>query len=129
MTAWRLHALIGTVLLALGGCAGQPRQPGPDTPTAAATRAPGAAGAIDARLADIPGLTPHLLALARDDGYRTRVVNGVVQFCRVQIPVGTNLRHLHCVDATGLRWEVEQEQEQRRDLRQGTPTMCQGMGC
>ena len=129
MAALRLHALIGAVLIVAAGCAGQPRQAGPGIPTAAATGAPTTAQVVDAAVADTPGLTPHVLTMARDDGYRPRVTEGKVLFCRREIPVGTSLPHMHCVNATGLRWEVEQEQEQRRDLRQGVPTMCQGMGC
>jgi len=132
MATLRLHLLIGTMVLAAAGCAEQPREAASSPPPAAAAATPAASAAakpMQAVLADVPGLTPHVLAMARDDGYRPRVVDGQVQFCRVEIPVGTALRHRHCVNATALRWEVEQEQEQRRDLRQSPPTICRDMGC
>lgn len=127
MVALRVPLLIGAVLLTAPGCAARRPPPAPHPPVTAV--APATATPASASSTDVPGLTPHVLAMARADGYRARVVDGQVQFCRVEIPVGTALRHRHCVTATALRWEVEQEQEQRRDLRQGSPSFCQGMGC
>ena len=49
MAALRLHALIGTMLIAAAGCAGQPRHAGAGVLTAAATGAPNPSGQIDAR--------------------------------------------------------------------------------
>jgi hypothetical protein len=63
-------------------------------------------------------LTPQLLDLARDAGYRPSVVNGNTVFCRREVPVGSNLPVRQCVDATRLRLEVLQEQQERARLQQ-----------
>lgn len=115
MTGLQLRIAAGAAIAVVGGCAQQPaRAPSSVTaPPAAVAPAPStAARAVRA------GLTPELMGLARDAGYRPAVVNGNTVFCRREVPVGSNLPVRHCVDATRLRFEVLQQQEERQRLNQ-----------
>ena len=125
MAALRVHVLIGAALVTVAGCAGQPTQVGVNPPAAAATGAPARPKALI-----VPGLTTHLLAQARDDGYKPRMVDGQFRFCRVEIPVGSNLPVRQCVNTTQLRFELLQEQATRRNLEEQAPITCQaGSAC
>ena len=69
----------------------------------------------------MPGITPQLMEMARDNGYRPEVRSGKTFFCRHEIPIGSTLPVTHCVNATNLRWEVEYEQQERRALQENAP--------
>ena len=66
-----------------------------------------------------------MLAVAHDEGYRTQVRDGEVFFCRREIPTGSNLPRTHCVNSTGLRWELQQQERQRQQMEQGGMMNCQ----
>ena len=72
-----------------------------------------------------------MLAVAHDEGYRTQVRDGEVFFCRREIPTGSNLPRTHCVNSTGLRWELQQQERQRQQMEQGGMMNCQpgAAGC
>lgn len=112
----QLRIAAGAMMAAIAGCAQQPVRAPSGAPAAAhAAAAPVPAAAVQAGPA---GLTPELLGLARDAGYRPSVVNGNTVFCRREVPVGSNLPVRQCVDATRLRLEVLQQQEERQRLNQ-----------
>lgn len=111
----QLRLAAGAVMAAIAGCAQQPVRAPASAPAAQAAAAPAPAAAAQAGAA---GLTPELLGLARDAGYRPSVVNGNTVFCRREVPVGSNLPVRQCVDATRLRLEVLQQQEERQRLNQ-----------
>jgi hypothetical protein len=130
MAAVRLPLLVGTALIAIAGCAGQARQAGSNPPAAAASSAPVVAAQGRQKPLVVPGLTTHLLALARDDGYKPRMVDGQFRFCRVETPVGSNLPVRQCVNTTQLRFELMNEQATRQNLEEQAPMTCQaGAGC
>lgn len=130
MAAVRLPLLVGTALIAIAGCAGQPRQAGPDSTAAAAASAPATSAAAQHKPLVVPGLTVHLLAQARDDGYKPRMVDGQFRFCRTHIPVGSNLPRTSCVSTSDLRIELLQEEQTRETLQQQAPMTCQaGTAC
>lgn len=120
MAAPQLRIIIGATVLFAAGCAQQPvttTRPEAVAPSATTSAAPAAAEATS------DGLTPELLDMARDNGYRSYVRNGQTVFCRKEIPIGSSLPTTHCVDVTRLRFEVQEEEQQRRQLRQGQPTV------
>jgi hypothetical protein len=111
--------VLGAAVIALASCAQQAVKPAPSMPIAATTSAPATASAASNHAQVWPdGITPQILAMARDDGYRSSVRDGKVFFCKTEIPVGSNLPVRHCLDAVHLRWQVEQEQRQRQELNQ-----------
>ena len=111
----QLRIAAGAALAVIAGCAQQPLRDGSSVPAPRAAVAPAASAAAQA---GPTGMTPELLGLARDEGYRPSVVNGNTVFCRREVPVGSNLPVRHCVDATRLRLEVLQEQQERARLNQ-----------
>lgn len=115
MTGLQLRIAAGAAIAVIAGCAQQPVRAGSSVPAPRTAVAPAASGAAQAGPA---GLTPQLLDLARDAGYRPSVVNGNTVFCRREVPVGSNLPVRQCVDATRLRLEVLQEQQERARLQQ-----------
>jgi len=133
MTALRVHLLMGAALLAAAGCAQQPRQAAAVAPRAAAAPAPASdpAQPAGAQQSPIPGLTPQMLAAAHDEGYQSRIIQGKVFFCRREVPTGSNLPRTHCVNPTGLRWELQQQEQQRQQMQQGALMNCQpgAAGC
>jgi type IV pilus biogenesis protein CpaD/CtpE len=130
MAAVRLPLLVGTALIAIAGCAGQPRQTGSNPPAQTASGAPVVSAAGTKKPLVVPGLTAHLLAQARDDGYKPRMVDGQFRFCRVEIPVGSNLPVRQCVNTTQLRFELLNEQATRQNLEEQAPMGCQpGVAC
>ncbi len=100
----------------IAGCAQSPRRVAPSAPAAAAlstpSTAPGASRAAPA------GLSHPLLEMARNDGYRPMTRDGKTVFCRTQIPIGSNLPIKHCVNSVRLRFEVQEEQQERLNLGQ-----------
>jgi len=130
MAALRVHLLIGTVLIAVAGCAGQPTQVGVNEPATATSGAAATSASAKPKPLVVPGLTTHLLAQARDDGYKPRMVDGRFRFCRVQTPVGSNLPVRQCVNTTQLKFELLQEQATRQNLEEQAPMTCQaGTAC
>ena len=130
MIVLRRQLFIGTVLAALAGCAAQPRAAGPHALAAADTGAPAASAPAKPKPLVVPGLTTQMLALARDDGYRPRMVDGQFRFCRVEIPVGSDLPVRQCVNTTQLKFQVLQEQQTRQNLEEGSPMTCpSSMAC
>ncbi len=125
MAALQLRVVIGATILFAAGCAQQPVE-STHRATVAASSTTSAAPVTAEATSD--GLTPELLDMARDNGYRSYVRNGQTVFCRKEIPIGSSLPTTHCVDATRLRFEVQQEQQQRRILRQGAPMVGQPPG-
>lgn len=111
-------ALLTVLTAAAAGCAQQPVRPAAGAPVAASSAA---ATASTPAKALPPGITPHIMEMARDNGYRPEVRNGKTFFCRHEIPIGSTLPVTHCVDATNLRWEVEYEQQERRALEESSP--------
>jgi len=111
----QLRLAAGAMMAVIAGCAQQPVRAPASAPVAQGAAAPAPAAAAQAGAA---GLTPELLGLARDAGYRPSVVNGNTVFCRREVPVGSNLPVRQCVDATRLRLEVLQQQEERQRLNQ-----------
>ena len=98
------------------GCAQAPRRTAPSATTAPSAAAPStAASAGGATAADV---TPQLLEMARNDGYRPVSRDGETLYCRNQIPIGSNLPTRHCVDSTRLRFEVLEEQQERLNMNQ-----------
>lgn len=127
MTGLRLHMLMGAVLLTAAGCAGQSQHAAPVSPASAAAAAPAATPSqpAEAKEASVSGLTPQMLTAAHDVGYQSRIIEGKVFFCRREIPIGSNLPHNHCVNATGLRWELQQQERQRQQMEEGGLMSCQ----
>lgn len=115
MTGLQLRIAAGAAIAVIAGCAQQPVRAGSSAPASRAAVAPAASAAAQAAPA---GLTPELLGLARDAGYHPSVVNGNTVFCRREVPVGSNLPVRQCVDATRLRLEVLQEQQEQARLNQ-----------
>jgi hypothetical protein len=115
MTGLQLRIAAGAAIAVIAGCAQTPVRATSSMPVPGAAVAPSASGAAQAGPAD---LTPELLGLARDAGYRPSVVNGNTVFCRREVPVGSNLPVRQCVDATRLRLEVLQAQQERARLNQ-----------
>lgn len=116
VTGLQLRIAAGAAIAVIAGCAQQPVRT-----TSSAVPAPSAAVASAPSGAVQPGpggLTPEILGLARDEGYRPSVVNGNTVFCRREVPVGSNLPVRQCVDETRLRLEVLQQQEERQRLNQ-----------
>lgn|SRR5690348_9066081 len=111
----QLRLAAGAMMAVIAGCAQQPVRAPASAPVAQGAAAPAPAAAAQAGAA---GLTPELLGLARDAGYRPSVVNGNTVFCRREVPVGSNLPVRQCVDATRLRLEVLQQQDERQRLNQ-----------
>lgn len=115
VTGLQMRIAAAAAVVAIAGCAQQPVRAtsGAPAPTAAVTSAPPGAAQSGPG-----GITPELLGLARDEGYRPSVVNGNTVFCRREVPVGSNLPVRQCVDATRLRLEVLQQQQERARLNQ-----------
>lgn len=116
VTGRKLRIAAGAAAALIAGCAQQPARP-ISAPAPAPHEAAAAVPSAAAR-AEPDGLTPALLGLARDEGYRPSVVNGNTMFCRRVVPVGSNLPERQCVDATRLRLEVLQEQAERQKFNQ-----------
>ncbi len=100
------------------GCAQAPRRT-----ASSATNAPSAAVSAPSPAASpggttAAGVTPQLLEMARNDGYRPMTRDGETLFCRNQIPIGSNLPIKHCVNSARLRSEVLEEQQERLNLNQ-----------
>lgn len=109
MSKWHFQLAFGAVLCAGVGCAQQPQRP-----------SHGETKAIS--------MTTHktapsdLLALARDNGYRTRTVNGELYFCKTETPIGSLLSKTFCIDKTQLQIELQRERNERQRLT--APTQC-----
>lgn len=100
------------------GCAQAPRRTAPSATTAPAAAAAAPSTAASAGGATAADVTPQLLEMARNDGYRPVSRDGETLYCRNQIPIGSNLPTRHCVDSTRLRFEVLEEQQERLNLNQ-----------
>lgn len=112
--SYRLCVLtVGAALTA--GCAQSPPRIAPSAPAAVMS---GASSAAQENQAAPNGLSPHLLDMARNDGYRPVTRDGGTLFCRTQIPIGSNLPIKHCVNSARLRSEVLEEQQERLNLNQ-----------
>ena len=130
VTGLQLRIAAGAAIAIITGCAQQPVRDTSGVPTTRAAVAPAQSGATQAATTHAgaaqagaaqagPGsMTPEILGLARDEGYRPSVVNGNTVFCRREVPVGSMLPVRQCVDATRLRLEVLQEQQERQRLNQ-----------
>lgn len=122
------HARIIVITLAAAAAAGCAQQ-------AVRPAAGGAAAPSSAAMATTPaahgktyGIPPQLLQMARDDGYRPMVRDGEAIFCRREIPTGSTLPRTHCVNSTGLRFEIQREQRERRALEHQAPMVGQPSG-
>ncbi len=100
------------------GCAQAPRRTAPSATTAPSTAAAAPSTAASAGGATAADVTPQLLEMARNDGYRPVSRDGETLYCRNQIPIGSNLPIRHCVNSTRLRFEVLEEQQERLNLNQ-----------
>ena len=107
--------VLATAVAVTAGCAQSPRRATPSAPSAAVAVPASAAAASEPTPA---GISQHLLEMARNDGYRPVTHDGETQFCRTQIPIGSNLPIRHCVNAARLRSEVLEEQQERLNLNQ-----------
>lgn len=119
-TALQFRIITAAALVGLAGCAQQAVKPNPQAPVAASS--PAAAQATSSSAQQWPdGVSPHILQLARDEGYRPMVSNGHTVFCKSEIPTGSTLPTRRCVNSVSLRFEVLREQQQRQALEQGVP--------
>lgn len=127
MASVRARILIATAMVAFAGCAQQAVKTDPAAPVAASSPAPASAPATSAHSWP-DGVSPHILKLARDQGYRPLVSNGHTVFCKTEIPTGSTLPRRHCVNSVTLRFEVLQEQQARERLNQSGPMVGQPPG-
>lgn len=121
----RISAL--AVLATAAGCAQQPVQPASSVP-AASSMAMASAPAQGSPKGNSYGISTQLLQMARDDGYRPTMRDGKAFFCRRHIPTGSTLPRTQCVDSTGLRFEIQREQQERQALYQQAPIVGQPSG-
>ena len=103
------HLVLGATLCIVAGCAQQPQKPDPGAPQAVST-------------ATDKAVPPDLMALARDNGYRARTVNGKLYFCKSETPIGSLLSKTFCIDKTQLQIEMQRERNERQRLMQ--PNQC-----
>ncbi len=119
MTTPRLHLFLGIALIAAAGCAQQPHRAAGTTAQAVPGKASTASAPVHAKASAIPA---HLLALARDEGYRPKVVNGKPYFCRTEVPTGSLLSTTYCIDQTQLEIQARHDANNRQRLYE--PTQC-----
>lgn len=119
MAEFPMRMVVGAALVVVAGCAQQAVRPAPG---AALTASPTPTHVASSPKAWPDGVSPHVLQLARDAGYHPIVSNGHTVFCRIDIPTGSTLPSRHCVNSASLRLEVQREQYQRQQLREGIPS-------
>lgn len=103
-------AVAGTATLAL--CAGCAQQPVKSAPAQAQAQA-----IVPAK----PLSQQQLLSMARDAGYRPVTRDGKTIYCHKEIPTGSMLPIVRCINAESLRFAVMQARRERQLLNQ-TPS-------
>jgi hypothetical protein len=127
MAALQLRLATAAAIIALTGCAQQAVRTDPRAPVAVSSPAPAPVASTSTH--DWPdGVSPQILQLARDRGYRPMVSNGHTIFCRTDIPTGSTLPRRHCVNSVTLRFELLQQQQTRERMDQGNPIVGQPPG-
>ncbi len=143
MSVFKSASLV--IVLALGACSAAPPQPAsPSTPAVAAnvheltpvSSAAPATGAATAT-ASAPGaavpLTDDqirhqaLLKQATTLGFKPKLTNGVMTYCRSEVPLGTRFEHTVCHSENGMADLIQRTQRQQDELND-THT-CAGSGC
>ena len=120
----RIQAII--LILAIGGCAGEPASPSAPAQSATAATAPAGSGALPATAAVArvaPGTPPAAtLKKAALLGFQARVRHGTTMYCRDYAKIGSNIPEEHCFSANDLD-EIVRQSEASQDLM-GRPSGC-----
>ncbi|HEX5461744.1 MAG TPA: hypothetical protein VFX20_17405 [Steroidobacteraceae bacterium] len=114
MATLRTHLLLGTVLIAAGGCAQQPVRADYTAPAAVSATAPASVNAASTQLAS--AFPAPLLVFAYEQGWRQVMLRGNDRyFCRSDAPSDSLIPSQRCVTESQLefmRLTVEQQREQ-----------------
>ena len=123
MTPPKLRLLFGTAVIAAAACSALPRQAA--VPAPAAVSAP---GTIDTRSTpESPGVvSAQLLAVARDAGYRPKVVDGKAYFCKTETPTGELISRTFCINRTQMEILGQEAKNERERMRQQAPEAVKG---
>jgi hypothetical protein len=98
-------AVAGTATLAL--CAGCAQQPVKEAPTQQSVSTPAT-----------PLSQQQLLSMARDAGYQPVTRDGKTIYCHKEIPTGSMLPVVRCINAESLRFAMLQARRERELMNQ-----------
>ena len=120
MATLRMHLLLGTVLIAAGGCAQQPVRADYTAPAAVSATAPSPANAASTQLAS--AFPAPLLVFAYEQGWRQVMLRGNDHyFCRSDAPSGSLIPSQRCVTESQLEFMRLTVEQQRQQLTRPLP--------
>lgn len=107
-------------LTVLGACASTPPTQAPAAPVKAAPAATASATAPAASPTTAPGgVSIETYNKARQEGYRSKTINGRTIFCRTEAGIGTRIAKESCVSSDSLEESLRQAEMVREQMRRG----------